>query len=334
MVSPVASTISLDSISASAASPSIQKIDSATADQFQKALHSIKPSSTKARDVGLFLTTNEKNQEKTLATLHKHPLVGEVMLFVSGFWGLNAAAARGPAKGQKIQYLICLDVCHRVQAFWNHMQVIITKGNSKEEVTGNVIALIQAKHDAFYPINSQFVANQYILALKQEIETGVSWLSSDERFRVIKHIFDANHFVFKGIDVCDQDAMLALSKSVSDLGLRFDCIYLSNIREYAEYEQRLQEFHEGIKCLKSSTSDQTLFIDTKPKQAKQDGLVQRVMRKIPNSDFNITFPPTPYLQQTLNNSSVLLSNLFSQLVKASLLGQVDVTDIKFCSIAI
>jgi hypothetical protein len=296
MSSPISLLTSLNS--AIPPSPEFTKsvlktVDPVMAEYLQKILSSIEEPNNKYDEDRVYVATNEANQRAVLATLKEMPLAGEVMLFVSGFFGLNAAAVRGKTAGQKIQFLICIDISYRVQLFWEEMVAIIKGSSSKDQVTNKVIALIQNKQQVFFNRDPNKYQLKALAKLDYEIKKGISWLSTDENFEVIKSLFDANHFIFKRLDVCDEKAMATLSRCISSQGLNLDCVYLSNIREYASHDKLLHAFHLGIKCLRNSISDQTLFIDTKPRSIEDiaaNHLEQRVIYNVPSSNFDLTFP--------------------------------------------
>lgn len=64
----------------------------------------------KEKETEFYPTTNEVNTQATLVKAAKYEVVaGKVLLFVSGMYGLNLAAARGTdsASSNRIEHLVC-----------------------------------------------------------------------------------------------------------------------------------------------------------------------------------------------------------------------------------
>ncbi len=264
---------------------------------------------------GLFLSSNEGSQEKTLAALEKHPLSAKVMLATSGFFALNAASVRGRAHQQCIDYLVLFDCSERVASFWSRMQSLIASSSTPSKLLEDVKELLRKNASDFWPpVNSSKVysveepsiqAEKAIAVLEMEVKEGASWLASEEQYRVIKNIFDKNHFVFKRVNFCNQKAMEFFAKHMAKHKLQLDTVYLSNIREYVEYagtDQGLEPFHASLKELKLIATDQTFFIDTRPRifglavpsNITEGPLEQRVLKTFVSSSIEHSFPYSPF----------------------------------------
>lgn len=260
----------------------------------------------------LFLNSNEGEQAKTLATLEKHPISEKVMLATSGFFALNIASIRGRAHQQHLDYLVLFDCSERVAQFWSFMQPIITSSSSPSEALDSIKTLLIKEASRFWPPANKIYsieepalhAEHSIAALEIEIKEGTSWLSSDKQFQVIKNIFDNNHFIFKRVNFCNQNAMAFFAKQMSNCALKLDTVYLSNIREYVEFagtDQGLAPFHASLKELKIIATDQTFFIDTRPRlhglaqlsDKEESPLEQRVINKFVSCNIEKSFSYSP-----------------------------------------
>lgn len=287
-------------------------VSSATEPVFSQAFDCIPdcfPSNEK-----IYLTTNERNQEKTLALAKSEPLVGNTLLAVSGFFGLNVASVRADRyDGSTLDYIVMIDRSFRIQKLWKEIQEIVLQSSLNTEALSRIKKVLVDKADKFWPScfcdkpgceaksKSYAIeyANSYIEDLEKEVLTEVSWLSSQTKFLKIKHIFDKRHFIFKRLDFFDKKNMQLLSKTFKHLRLTLDTSYLSNIREYAEISHQLTNFRESIAELRLSMTDKTLIIDTEPRPqelfSSSFTLNQRVFRKIVSADLTLCFPQSPSL---------------------------------------
>lgn len=254
----------------------------------------------------VFLVTNESGQTETLGKMRRHPMNGNTMVGVSGFFVLNAAAVRAVETSnpeKKVKYLVLLDRSQRVNDFWNQMQCIITQSSSRDDVITQVKDLLLDKKDFYYtsytsPDGSLSTAKYYIAELDREIVSGASWLSSDEKYQRIKEIFDANHFVCLQQNLCNKRAMDALAGTMEERGMTLDTLYLSNTREYAEMDSLLEVYQESLDKLITA---RVFVIDTKPRIGgcthHLEELTQRVFRRN-QSPLSICFPLSSSMTKT------------------------------------
>jgi hypothetical protein len=201
---------------------------------------------------------------------------------------LNAFAARSWQfhPKQKIKYLICLDNSKRVEYFWKKFQRLMLSHQSRDQVVSAMSLMIINKSEKFYDSDSQAYADNAITFLADEIEAGISWLSNDQSFNVIKKIFDKNRFIYKNLDICDETSMREIVKVLEKNQIVFDLVYFSNIREYAEDEKRLPKYAKGLKALQSVMNEDTIFIDTYPRNGGTQEL-EILQQRIAQLDLNI-----------------------------------------------
>jgi hypothetical protein len=252
---------------------------------FQQAMSEVKETpllASSKRRMGKFC------HNKMMPRLYGEPIAGEAILFVGATFGLDLTAMRG--RNRQIKYMICIDKNPCVDKFWRVMGVIIKQSNSRQEAYKQMSAFIEKDTQLFQPEFKTFW--KHYVGYDSRVQ-GAAWLLSDAQFLAIKAIFDNNCFVYKRIDLTDVEAIKTLANQVAHL--KFDSVYLSNVREYVEIEGKLPLFHEAIKALKASITPETLFIDTVPRVYGIAGSNEqsRAVRNVPNTDFNETFPPSP-----------------------------------------
>jgi hypothetical protein len=233
----------------------------------------------------VFLTTNEEGQEKTLNTLARHPVNGNTMIGVSGFFTLNAASVRGTRSGtaQEIDYVIILDRSDKVALFWQDMSSLIQNKGSREQTLLAIQELILREHSRYF-LDSK--GNPFSNAvsrcsmLNQEIGNSISWLSSDAQYARIKRIFDTHHFAFIKIDLCDLTAMRVFSEILKQNNLTVDTAYLSNVYEYTiVYKNTQLNRRYYIESLRPLIAPNTLVVHAPSRVCvKCDSLYQVIQR--------------------------------------------------------
>ncbi len=272
----------------------------------------------------LYLTSNEKGWETTYILMKREPVVHEVILAVSGFFGLNVASMRGEKSqdpSKKLSYLIFIDCNARIQKFWSLMSEVICRAQNEKIGKEDIIQTLKRNAGLFWVekcgASPGEIAIIYCDNLEREVQAGNSWLSTVERFKTIQRLFQERRFLFKPINLFNRTQMQKLCQSVQALQIKFDTVYLSNIKEYAENEGKLSEFREAVGELRAVVSDQTLFIDTKSRMQGtwgQQEHVQRVTQKFLQSSMEKRFPPSP--DDLDQNSEEFKKRLFEKMANS------------------
>lgn len=277
---------------------------------FKDAFAAISDSPCTDNDERVYLTTNEihnNSDEKTLKLMSALPMIGNTIIAVSVFFGLNLVAARGKAKGKSVDYLIMVDRSSRTQMLWTKLSKIILESTLVTEAWKTIKKMLLKDFEQFWPVcncgNPTCDETPIDMAIESvgnveiEIRDGYSWLSTQENFEKIKRIFVLNQFVFKRINLFDDKKTTLLSKTIQQLGLEIDTFYLSNLRESAERNECLTEFYKSMTTLRTAMTDKTMIIDTKPRPDGKNSeflAEQRVIHKIVSSDIVKLLSTHPY----------------------------------------
>lgn len=270
---------------------------------FEEAFQQISDQAT-GEDDNLYLTSNEGDRDRTYEIMRNHPVAHEAALFVSGFFGLDVASMRGEnsqTPSKKLSYLISIDCSPRMQKLWKPMDTIICQSTDEKQALESIKQKLKTNANVFwndrYGIPPKERADHYCDQLEQEVQAGKSWLSTPERFKIIQSIFKARHFLFKPIDLCDEEGMRKLCCTVKALNIKFDTVYLSNVKEYAEAQGKLSLFRKAVSQLNSVVSNETFFIDTKCRiggtPLHLETLNQRVTQKFLNNSMEKRFVSSP-----------------------------------------
>lgn len=222
----------------------------------------------------LFVTTTESNCEIVLAEAANYKVgAAKVALFTSGFFGLNLASTRGTQSSfdERVEYLLNVDNSKTLEYFWENIKPIIVS-NGREGTIEKISEFIVKNHAKLYqnrkcsckcPCSSFKIAQGAVHSLGMEIKKGLSWLSSDDKFGRIQTIFKANKFAFVRADLTDEKATEAIASALKTGNFSLDSIYLSNVREYTEYNKKLELFQKAMEKLKAVSTPETLVVDTK-----------------------------------------------------------------------
>lgn len=189
-------------------------------------------------DHSVRIATNEQEQDKTLDFLAREPIRGNAVIGVSGFFLLNVVGLRATnSTGEpgSIDTIILIDRSLRVAHFWNQMQPIITGSSNRLEVIGKVRELIRRHSENYFgggkePHFVHCCIEERLFS--RELETQLSWLSSEAQFRRVQRIFNNQGFVFKLLDFCDLEAFTKLGQIFKERQISIDTAYISNCVEF------------------------------------------------------------------------------------------------------
>jgi len=240
----------------------------------------------------LYFATNEDNSERTIATLQGMPLRGNIVLAVSGIFALNILAARiqaARAHGGEISGLVIVDRSPVVETFWTDISKIIAGDPGKRKPTRTEVILkigelISTKKDYFFdtsalrPIQSNRLLIYHRMRFREEIQSGRSFASTDERFKSVQKIFRNNLFKFLRLDLRDRASFEALGSVLRVNQLQVDTAYFSNVLQFTNTEA-VTHFHASTESIMSPN---TLIIDTEPVcncQIETVGYIQRVRER-------------------------------------------------------
>ena len=242
---------------------------------------------------GLFLTTNESNQNETLDKLRRICMNGNTAIGVSGCFILNAVAIRGygasPLSAKKIEQIVIVDRDVCVEQFWDFMRNLLQKPNLSREAAKQAIEKeIISNSGKYWPNNSSIIATGYKEILDCEIECGISFLSDETKFQVIHKIAMNGNLIFKRLDMFDPASLTAVAEALKKEGHAVDMVYVSNVSEYASNPVQKSGF---LKSVEQIVDVATLVIAA---ESSKGTTTQRVMRracgkKITADSFSYTY---------------------------------------------
>jgi hypothetical protein len=125
---------------------------------------------------------------------------------------------------------------------------------------------------------------------------GSSWLSSEESYSRIQQIFQNKNFVFIRGDLFKSETTKKVAEILQQKGLFLDTLYLSNLREYAEVQNRLDSFRSAVKELQVICDENTYLVDTRPRCDPLhtcSPLTQRMRRGFYNASMEDVLPASP-----------------------------------------
>jgi hypothetical protein len=241
-------------------------------------------------DKRLYFATNEDHSDRTINILQRMPLRGNIVLAVSGIFALNILAARieaSRAHGSEISGLVIVDRSPLVERFWIELSKIITeerRGRKQTRIATilQIKELISTKKDYFFDtsspqsIQSNFLLTYNLRRFREEIQSGVSFASTDEKFNSIQEFFSENRVRFLRLDITNPSSFQALGAVLRVNQLYVDTAYFSNILQCTDDVANFQASTEEV------MSPDTIVVDTVPVcncEIEVKGYVQRVRER-------------------------------------------------------
>jgi len=267
--------------------------------EFQSCFSTVPSPVTEEDD--FYLTTTEHNDNQVLDAAAKSKVgAAKVALFTSGFFGLNLASVRDSATSstEGVEYLLNVDYSSTVEYFWEHVKPIIVS-NDRKGTIAKINDFIFTNRNKLFPgcsCCSVRKAESGLRNLQREISQGTSWLSSDERFQKIQSIFKANKFACVRADLTDEKATEEIARNLAEKGLTLDTIYVSNIREYTECDDKLALFQKAMEKLKSVSTKETLVVDTAVRDKgshSDEKQMQQIRKGFVDATMQEYFPASP-----------------------------------------
>jgi hypothetical protein len=222
----------------------------------------------------LFLTTNEANSDDTIVGLQTLPPVGNTVIAVSGLFGLNILAARAWAAhscGKKITTFIVIDASNTVISFWKEIAKIICgsplgPSPAREEVIEKIEALVKANSLYYFPSDTSIFSHRETVSrelhrFRDEITSGLSFASSNEKFSLIQEIFKSRRFQALRLNFDNPASFEALGLVLKANNLITDTAYFANIECWLSSVDLQGKFLESAQAL---LSDSTITIDSEP----------------------------------------------------------------------
>lgn len=230
------------------------------------------------------VVTNE-NYDQAFEEIKAKPVVGNLMIAVSGLYCLSLYAHR-----THLNYLLVVDCGLRVNHFWGEIKKIVLESADRHRASGRINHLVLTQHARYFSghntISSEAMALLNITYQACEINSGISWLSDEGKYQRIKSHFAAGRIAFKQIDLYDPEATKHLGTMLKLCNLSVDLFYLSNIWEYAVQRKKLTLYTQGIKPL----IDYSTFIIEA--ERREELLHQRIIQKKSDKLRQVLNPPT------------------------------------------
>lgn len=231
---------------------------------FSEAFKDVKPQleNPKFASSGASIRTNEKGLAETLATLRAFPSSGEVAVGVGGFCTLDLASIR-----RGVTHILIVDPSKPTEIFWKTVAPLIAASKSRSEC-------LKALQDTIHSAMPIFAGRESDPRMKEKafrdqiseiakiyaksLEEDTSWLCDDERYSHIHSIFSNRQAAFLSLDLRDAKASSQIARVLSDLSLKVDILYLSNVHNFIPFSS----FGDYRASLHYLSDPRTLIVDT------------------------------------------------------------------------
>ena len=167
----------------------------------------------------LWIISNEKYQEETLAFLSDKEAVGDTFIGTGCLFSLSAFLQRAP----KVEYLMIVDVNPLVEAFWADIKKIFSHSPNCIEARRKVV-------EKFVHTPEHIDLNK--ISPNIHLNSKCSWLNYEHQFLRVKKLFAEKKFVFLKANFTDLNVLESIGTSLKRGGRKIDTVYTSNIGAY------------------------------------------------------------------------------------------------------
>jgi hypothetical protein len=193
---------------------------------------------TDAYELGVFATTNEFGQENTLEKLSCKHIAGNTAIGVGGFFILNAVASFGSKtrSTERIQNIVIIDCSECVQVFWQNMKVILAAAQNRTEAKVRILEDFKNSQLEYWLPSKKTpseLSKKYSYKLRREIDIGISFLSTEERFQLIHQIAANGNLECVRINLFDPMPVRQMQENLKATGRTIGLVYVSNVSEFA-----------------------------------------------------------------------------------------------------
>lgn len=88
-----------------------------------------------------------------------------------------------------------------------------------------------------------------VFFFENELDRKESWLFSDEKFDVIKHMYEDDKIMHVKWNICDVQMFLKVQRLITENGLSVDTVYVSNIYEWLKSADEQSSFKRNLKMI-------------------------------------------------------------------------------------
>ena len=216
----------------------------------------------------VWLLSNEKNIEGTLAKLERLPKKGSSFIGVGALTSLDMAARRSHLKS-----IYLFDCAAKVEAFWGSILPILKQHAKKEEALASIRTKILENPQLFSIYVEGFArqvgSQSFVDQLNQWIVQGHSFLSHDDLYQRIHRLAQADAIVFHRVDLSDPVSARAIENHFFTRSV--DLIYFSNIPICLPKEEERKTVANLRKHLQQRWSAHLVDVDRERNQIVQKG---------------------------------------------------------------
>lgn len=249
------------------------------------------------RYTSLFLTGDEGGKPEAIAKVKKHPLTAgaDVALMTSGMLGLNFATQRGTGSSdqRRIAKVISVDYSSVTEVFWERFGILLKSSDDRTTlISALFLELLQNAPFYFTPDDYERRSKAQLDDLKDEIDNGRHFLSTDEGYAEVRKLFKEKRFVHLRADLADPRLTDSICCILQSRNEKLETLYLSNISDYANHEDRHKDFVSALEKLKPVILPDTIFIDSYRDIVQEKKPMLRLRRKLNQQSTATAFAPS------------------------------------------
>lgn len=233
---------------------------------------------------GIYITTNEKDLEKSLNYYKTHPPSAQPSMHIgcAAWHNLDIISAR------KSSYGLIIDFNPKNRQFVEKTAELIQANSSRQLFKKAIVEYLNSltgknREIFFHPDQKKSPVEK----IKDELSREGSWLESDENYLYVKEMVSKGKLIAITVSLTHPETFIRLRQYLKAKDISIDTLYLSNICNFMKSAHDQHLFHKSVQQLLDS---ETLFINCpKIQKGSETIILNQIVMKGKEASFNHLF---------------------------------------------
>jgi hypothetical protein len=187
------------------------------------------------------------------------PVIGNTWVGFANFFSFDAVSVRGAAALDQtfdfgIEKVLLIHRTNVVASLWTEILDSIHKSPTRTEAYEKIISYIDKNRSTLFCHHCDCgrsscpgdLTSVKLGRLAKQIHMNISWLSTDDRYAVIKKLVDDGNVAVLQADLSLLTTVRRIKKILEDSGSKIDTLYIGSDRDLYEDENKLPNFRKNI----------------------------------------------------------------------------------------
>ena len=205
------------------------------------------------------LSPLESGVADSLDFFSNSPVIGDTWVGFANFFSFDAVSVRGttaldPVSDYSIQKVLLIHRTNTVASLWTEILDSIHKSPTRTEAYEKIISYIDKNRDTLFCHHCNCggsscpgdLSSVKLGRLAKQIQMNISWLSTDDRYAVIKNLVDKGNVAVLQADLSLLTTVRRIKKTLEDSGSKIDTLYIGSDRDLYEDEKKLPTFRRNV----------------------------------------------------------------------------------------